>query len=118
MTKIPLLESIPLGPKDIVITVPKSTDWEEYERELKKAEEGETLNFKLPNLPKGLVPEESRCYICYSGKILGYHIVSGLSEDGFTCTTTGKKWEGKFVQRTGKFHRLENPVPMKGFQGF
>ena len=35
----------------------------------------------------------------------------------FDCTTTGEHWEGKFIQRTGGFHKID-PIPMKGFQGF
>lgn len=40
-----------------------------------------------------------------------------MSEKEFNCTTTGRKWKGKFIERTGKFHYII-PVSMTGFQGF
>ncbi len=40
-----------------------------------------------------------------------------IDEKSFDCTTTGKHWEGKFIQRTGVFHKID-PIPIKGFQGF
>lgn len=101
--------------KDIVITIPKSIKWEDYEKELKKAEQGEILNFKVKNFPK--VSTGSKCYILYDGNIIGYMFISGLSKKKFKCSTTGKVWEGKFIERTGKFHKIP-PIPMKGFQGF
>lgn len=40
-------------------------------------------------------------------------------ENGFRCTTTGKDWGGgNYISRTGKFHYLKKPYPMKGFMGF
>jgi hypothetical protein len=104
-------------PKNILITIPKSIEWSEYEKELKKAENGDILNFKINNLPKENIIG-GRCYICYNGNIIGYHIISGINNNNFDCTTTGKNWKGTFVQRTGKFYRLESPVPQKGFQGW
>jgi hypothetical protein len=40
-----------------------------------------------------------------------------LKEYNFKCSTTGREWTGKFIQRTGKFFEIE-PIPMRGFQGF
>jgi hypothetical protein len=40
-----------------------------------------------------------------------------MSEKNFDCTTTGKAWKGKFIERSGPFHKIE-PIQMKGFQGF
>lgn len=38
---------------------------------------------------------------------------------GFDCATTGKNWsDGYYVSRTGKFHYLQNPIPIKGFMGY
>lgn len=102
--------------KDIVITIPQNTDWSVYQKELDAAENGDMMNFKVPNLPKQ-TEIGNKCYLCYKGQIIGYMKISGLSKDGFTCTTTGKKWNGNFVQRTGKFHKIE-PIPYKGFQGY
>jgi hypothetical protein len=101
--------------RDIVVTIPKSVKWEDYEQELIAAENGEILNFKVNGMPRTGVG--NRCYICYNGNVIGYHIISGLSNKSFDCTTTGRGWSGNFMERTGKFFRIE-PVPMKGFQGF
>jgi hypothetical protein len=101
--------------RDIIITVPKSIKWDEYQKELDAAEQGAILNFKVANFPN--VDKGSKCYICYNGNVIGYHVVSGKSEKQFTCSTTGKVWNGKFIERTGKLHRIA-PIPMKGFQGF
>ncbi len=101
---------------DIIITIPKIIKWKEYEKELKRAESGEILNFKVPFFPK--VEVGSKCYILYDGYIRGYMFISGLSQKKFACTTTGKIWNGKFIERTGKFFKLNNLIRMTGFQGF
>lgn len=100
---------------DIVITIPKSINWEDYSKELKAAENGEILNFKVNNFPK--TKKGNKCYIVHNGTVKGFMHISGLSEKEFKCTTTGKIWKGKFIERTGKFHEVE-PIEMKGFQGF
>jgi hypothetical protein len=101
--------------KDIIITIPKNISWEDYKKELDRAEQGEILNFKVSNFPK--TNKGAKCYICHDGYIKGYMIISGFSENEFNCTTTGKHWKGKFIQRTGKFYPI-NPIQYKGFQGF
>ncbi len=101
--------------KDIIITIPKSINWNDYKSELEAAERGEILNFKTNNFPK--TQPGNKCYICYDGNIIGYHIISGMSEKEFQCTTTGNIWKGKFIERTCKFYEIE-PISMKGFQGF
>lgn len=102
--------------RDIAITIPKSTRWEDYEEELAAARAGEVLNFKVRQFPR--TEPGRRCYVVHDGAVRGWMHISGLSEKAFTCTTTGKRWEGKFIERTGEFHPLEEPVPMKGFMGF
>lgn len=101
--------------KDIIITIPKSTKWVEYQKELDRSENGEILNFKVNFFPKTKIGK--RCYICYNGNIIGYHIISGMSKKEFQCSTTGKLWSGNFIERTGKFHEIDR-IPMKGFQGY
>ena len=107
--------------KAIVITLPSSINWEDYEKELKAVEdESQVMNFKVPFLP----PKTDRdyikkCYLCYKGNIIGWQKVCGFQENGsLDCTTTGKHWEGNFIQRTGKFNKLDEPIQMKGFQGW
>lgn len=102
---------------DIIVTLPKSTSWLEYEKELKAVESEElVMNFKVPNLPKETSVGE-KCYLCYKGNIVGWMKIVGLKENFFKCTTTGRTWNGNFVQRSGKFNKIQ-PIPMKGFQGF
>lgn len=101
--------------QDIIITIPKLVKWSEYKHELNAAENGEILNFKVNHFPKTDIG--NKCYICYNGNIIGYHIICGKSEKEFQCTTTGNMWKGKFIERTGKFYNI-TPIPYKGFQGF
>jgi len=100
---------------DIVVTIPKTVNWSDYEKELEAAEKGSILNFKVRAFPKTSIG--NRCYICYNDNIIGYHFISKFSEKDFQCQITGKFWQGKFIERTGKFHKI-NPVPMKGFRGY
>lgn len=101
----------------IIITLPKYVDWFEYQKELLAASKGEILNFKVSNFPTEVGPGD-KCYLVHDGVIRGYHFISGFSEEEFTCTTTGQKWKGKFIQRTGTFTYLKEVLPMKGFQGW
>jgi hypothetical protein len=101
--------------KDIIITIPKTIKWEDYLKELKAAEQGEILNFKVRSFPN--TGPGKRCYVVHDGHIKGYMIITGMSEKSFNCTTTGKHWSGKFIERTGKFYALK-PIEMQGFRGF
>lgn len=102
----------------LLITIPKSTKWEDYQKELDavKSEEME-MNFKVSSLPKE-VSVGDRCYLVYNGFIVGWMKISSLEEKEFECSVTKKKWKGKFVSRTGEFHELKNKIPYKGFQGY
>ena len=104
----------------IVITIPKSIKWTDYEKELSAVEdESQEMHYKIPTLPKD-VNVGDRCYLCHDGYIKGWMKISHIGKlDGFECTTTGKDWsEGYYVSRTGPFHYLKNPIPMKGFMGY
>lgn len=106
--------------RNICITVPKSIKWEEYEKELDAVEDGEQeMNYRLPTVPKD-VEVGDRCYVCYNGQIIGWMEITGIGKkDGFDCSTTGRKWdEGNYISRSGEFHYLKNPVPMRGFMGY
>jgi hypothetical protein len=103
---------------DIVITLPSTIDWGDYVKELKTVENGySVLNFSVNNLPTK-TSVGCKCYLCWRGKIVGWMKISGLVDNDFICTTTGKHWKGKFIQRTGAFNYVDTPIPMKGFQGF
>jgi hypothetical protein len=103
--------------KDIAITLPAKTDWSEYQKELDLVKDySHVLNFKVPNFPtksgKG-----HKCYLNYQGNIIGWMEIVGFSGEGFPCSVTGKRWDGKFIQRSGPFYKID-PIPMKGFRGF
>lgn len=102
-------------PNDIIITIPKSINWKDYQQELNAAANGEVMNFKVNSFPNTAIGK--RCYVVHDGEIKGYMIISGMSEKSFTCTTTGKEWKGKFIERTGKFYKIDS-IKMKGFQGY
>lgn len=103
---------------DIIITIPVTTSLEVYKKEIAKAEEeGEIMNYKVVNFPtKSAVGK--KCWVCYDKRIIGYMTISGFSEKAFTCSTTGKQMQGKFIERSGKFHWLKEPFEHEGFRGF
>ena len=105
-----------IEPRDIIITLPKSIKWSDYEKELEAVKDySQVMNFKVNALPR--TAKGCKCYLVYNGNIVGWMEIVGISADSFTCSTTGQKWDGKFIQRSGPFHKIE-PIPMKGFQGF
>lgn len=113
-----ILEEIEHSNKSIIITLPSSEKWEDYEHELDKVKNySNVMNFKVHNFPKG-IKEGDKCYIVHQGFIKGWMEIVGFSEKEFTCNTTDKKWRGKFIERSGPFHYLAEKVPYKGFQGF
>jgi hypothetical protein len=105
------------GKRDIIITIPSSVKWEEYQKELDVVKDySQVMNFKISNLPKE-TSVGCKCYLCYKGQILGWMKIVGMEEKEFECSTTGKSWKGKFILRSGPFNEIE-PIQMKGFQGF
>lgn len=115
---VKILEDVLKTNRAIIITLPSEGSWEMYKEELSMvADYSQTLNFKVPHLPKG-IKSGDKCYIIHKGFIMGWMEIVGLSEKEFNCTTTGKSWGGKFIERSGPFHELENKPKMKGFQGF
>lgn len=104
--------------KSIIITLPSNIEWSEYQKELDKVRDrSEVLNFKVPVLPKK-TKVGNKCYLTHKGFVLGWMEIVGLENKSFTCSTTGKEWDGNFILRSGEFHYLKNQVPYKGFQGF
>ena len=101
----------------LLITLPSCIKWEDYEKELRLAEdESQIMNFKVPFLPK-CTKNIERVYLIHLGYIVGWQKFIGVDIKKFKCTTTGTEWNGKFIQRTGKFHKID-PIPHKGFRGF
>lgn len=104
--------------KDIIITIPKNIKWEDYEKELEKVKDWKSvLNFKVSALPIN-TEVGKKCYLCYNHHVIGWMKIVGLVENDFECSTTGKKWKGKFIQRSGPFHSIQPSIPMEGFRGF
>ncbi|MCK9446624.1 hypothetical protein M0Q50_07160 [bacterium] len=102
---------------DIAITLPGNIPWTTYQQELEKVKDGtNVLNFKVPNLPKYSAIGK-KCYLNYKGNLIGWMKITGFSKGSFNCNTTGKIWEGNFIQRSGPFNSII-PIPMKGFRGF
>ncbi len=113
-----ILEEIEHKNHSIIVTLPSKEHWEEYENELIKVKDYKNvLNFKVHNFPKG-IKKGDKCYVVHDGIIKGWMEIVGFSEKEFDCTTTNKKWKGKFIERSGPFHYLAEKIPMKGFQGF
>jgi len=103
----------------IVITIPKSIKWSDYEKELLAVADGrKEMNFKVPTLPRK-IKEGDRCYLCYNGNIMGWMSITSIGRKSFVCDTTNKAWsDGYYVSRSGKFHYLPQPIPCHGFQGY
>ncbi len=102
--------------RDIIITLPKSILWSDYQKELDAVKDGsQIMNFKVNNFPKTKIG--AKCYLLYNGFIRGYMFITGFSEKEFVCSTTGNTFNGKFIERSGDFFKID-PIPMKGFQGF
>lgn len=102
-----------------VLTVPKTTSWATYTKELQDVADGsKEMLYKVRGFPKDM-KKGHKCYIVHDGFVRGYMGISSLQDnEGFTCETTGTEWAaGKYIGRTGKFHTLETPVEMQGFRG-
>lgn len=103
--------------RDIVITLPDEIDWNDYEKEIVSVQKpGKVLNYKVSTFPKhsGI---GNRCYMCHKGHVKGWMKIVGMSEKEFVCEVTKKKSKGKFIERGGKFYKVD-PIPLKGFKGY
>lgn len=102
---------------DIIITLPASIDWKIYQKEIGLAKDySNVMNYKVHTFPKR-TKIGCKCYLCYRGNIIGWMEIVDMQEKEFTCSTTGKKFIGKFIVRSGPFHKIE-PIEMKGFRGY
>ena len=103
--------------QDIIITIPSNIKWDDYQKEIESVKDGnQVMNFKVSNFPQKTAIG-CKCYLCYKGFIIGWMKIVGMEDMSFDCTTTGKDWKGKFIQRSGEFHKIE-PIQMTGFLGF
>lgn len=102
---------------DIVITVPSTINWMDYRKELLAVKDySQVMNYKVSSFPKR-TKIGNKCYVCYKGEVVGWMKIVGMEEKEFDCTTTGKKYKGKFILRSGPFNYI-TPIKMTGFQGF
>lgn len=104
----------------VTVAKTKGMTWADYEKELEAvADKSQVLNFRVQFKPKTMAVGD-RFYVIFDGFVRGWMPIHNIVfRDGFTCTTTGKQWkEGWYIQRTGVFHLLVNPVPYRGFQGY
>ena len=106
---------------DIIKTLPAELTWES---QLEKfayvaASPDRTISFPITNFPKECKPGE-KIYILHDKRIRGYYIIHEffVNPQGFVCESEGKFWKGKFVVCRGEFTALEEPIPLKGFQGY
>lgn len=103
--------------EDIVITIPSTISWSDYEKEIEAVKNySQVMNFKVSNFPKK-TKIGNKCYLCYKGEVIGWMKIVGMEEKEFTCTTSGKQYKGKFILRSGPFNKI-SPIKMTGFQGF
>lgn len=101
----------------LIITLPADVEWRDYISEILAAATGQVMNFKVSSFPTKVTVGD-KCYLVHRGKIKGWMTITGFSEKEFTCTTTGKRYKGKFIERSGKFHYLDDEIPYTGFQGY
>ena len=102
-----------------VITIPKSTPWETYQKELATVADGSSvMNYRTRYFPKEMKVGD-RCYLVWDGRVRGWMKIVGMVDavDPWRCTTTGITWSpGKYIQRSGEFHEVDGPE-MTGFRG-
>ena len=104
---------------DWVLTIPKTISWSDYERELATVADGsQVMNYSTRYIPQGM-SKGDRCYLVHDGQVRGWMEIVGVEDrkDPWVCTTTGRTWPaGKYIQRSGPFHKVEGPE-MTGFRG-
>ena len=109
------------GKVALCITVPKTIPWSDYEKELDDVRDGMMeMNYRVPSYPKQISVGD-RCYVVHNGMIRGWMSITGIEEreESFQCQTTGRTWtSGIYIKRSGPFHYLKHPIPMKGFMGY
>lgn len=101
---------------DWIITLPKTVKWVDYEHELRAAEAGSVLSYRVPF--KAGVAKGDRVFVVWYGRVRGFMTATGtVYLDQLICSTTGAEWRpGWYVQRTGRFFAFDG-CAMKGFRG-
>ena len=106
---------------DIIITIPKTTSWEEYKREIQTCETSPEIMmcYRIGNTPRNSTVGD-RCYVVYCGKIVGWMSLCYIGWLGWQkCTTTQRLMsDSNYICRSGQFHYLSENIPMKSFRGW
>ena len=103
---------------DWIITVPKTTEWNDYQKEIDLVEDfSHIMNYRVPHFPKDMKVGD-RCFVLWNGKVRGWMEICDLQETGsWECASTGKQWPaGKYIVRSGPFYIVDGP-DMSGFRG-
>jgi len=104
---------------DWIVTVPKTTRWDDYEAELIAVADGKSfINYRTRYFPKDMCGGH-RCFTVWNGRVRGWMKIVGLwyCQRSWVCETTGAVWQpGEYIQRSGPFYTVEGPE-MKGFRG-
>ena len=105
--------------KSWLITIPKTTSWETYQKEIDDVASGElVMNYKTRYFPKEMRVGD-RCYVVWNGKVRGWMQIVKLLDfpRRWVCETLGEVWPaGKYIQRSGDWHPVDGPA-MTGFRG-
>lgn len=108
--------------KDLIITLPKTVKWVDYQKELDDVlYECVDINFKVPFLPKDVEFGKTKVYVTHEGIIKGYMILKAcrIYHEDWICDTSGTIWSaGKYIVRSGEFFECKEKIPYGGFQGF
>lgn len=86
---------------------------------MKALEAGKVILFRVPTLPK---EKCEFCFVVHDGAIRGFtslreyaEVEDGVVEDPIS----GEFWPaGNYLVRSPYWHPLDEPIPMKGFQGY
>ena len=112
---------------DIVVTWPKNRPLEEYVGTLAWAKRnGEDINYRVSQRPSwefgALHERPARCYRVHDGAVRGYtEILYVIQRDDDEVHMVGTQyfWPGGiYVVCDPTWYPLEEPVPMRGFQGW
>ena len=102
-----------------ILTIPKTTSWQDYLREIETVRDGSSvMNYGVRHFPKDMRPGD-RCYLVWNGRVRGWMKIVNLhrADNFWQCSTTGIQWPpGNYIQRSGPFHPMDGPE-MRGFQG-
>lgn len=103
---------------NIVVTLPKSIKWTDFEKELAViADESHQKNWKVTHFPTN-TKSGDRLYVVYNGYIRGWLKITAFQNLDFVCMITNNRMVGKFVSCSGPFRELKPLRKMQGFQGW